>query len=610
MSQLDPLRTLSDQEVAVLTILPAGPVNLRRDVYQFVTYVETFGLTRTFRENAIPKAAARKLAKLLSYEEEAREVEEEGRGFWSDKVSHIARHLGLVSFDIKGDYQGYSSTSESYPDNHIVVNAKAWSSYLSKTPRQKEQMILDALIRETPNEFFSRSTLAGREVFDSWGSALGPASRMKLPQIRSGLLSLLAQLSPNVWYETRDVVEWIRMQAPMLILDPATRGPDDKSADRLGQWEYENKWKKKGPKSPQPEVKLEDIYVNFREFDPPNKEHGYYQREKPKQITSRTPDAFHRVEGRYFEWFLSEVPYLAGFVDLAYRSEKDHHGRDVFPPFEQLRAFRLTPWFFLVMGSDPELDRVNVTAMPNFEVLIDAPSYPDRALAALAPYTVLIGEDGPVHRVRLDRKKVVETAASNSAAPAVAEVLQELAGKPLPGNVAAELDAWTGHAGKLTFYEGMGLLELRGDAAQRQQVLDDLQGLVADDRLEGFVLIREPGPGFDRLEQRLHVPLRVLHPEMTFAREVENLRGPEPTKPREKAAPAKARPMKVQLQSEDLVGLRSSNYDLLIALWEALQKEPETCLRAGDDLLVLSATAMPKVRTALRRLSDRFDVEV
>jgi hypothetical protein len=605
MSASPDLRAMSETELKGAQIIPARPVNLRRDLYHFVRYVQAYGLTRTYRENSIPKAAARKLAKTLSYKEEAQAIEEDGAGFWSDKISHLARKLGLVSFDLEGEYAGYSSSTESYPDNHITVDTKRWKEYLQMGPRVKERAIVDALIQMTPNEFFGSGTLLSGERFDSWGSATGAASRMKLPEIRRSLLKLLAQLNSNVWFETRAFVELLHSEHPDLILDPATREPDYDSARKLREWEWDvqvaKRRRQKEP--PRPNVRCENIYTNFREFD--RSEYRDYSKRKEKKIKSGDPGGFHRVEGRYVEWFLSEVPYIAGFVDLAFRNPQDSHGRDVVPEFERLLAFRLNPWFFAVMGDDPLLERVNVTALPNFDIIIDALSYPETALAKIEPYAVLTGEDGPVLRLRLDRKKVIDASAGGARPPA--EVLAALTGNPIPTNVAAELESWCGHGEKLVFFgDQVALCELRGAP---RDVLEDLHEYLIDPGEGGFAFVRSPEKVFDRLEQKLHVPARVIHPEGRFA--AAGVFAAELPAAAQEQGPRKEPPLKVRLQSEDLVGFRSRYRPLLEALCEALRDTAATCLLSEPgDLLVVSAAALPKLRATLRGLSDRFEVEM
>lgn len=85
----------------------------------------------------------------------------------------------------------------------------------------------------------------------------------------------------------------------------------------------------------------------------------------------------------------------------------------------------------------------------------------------------------------------------------------------------------------------------------------------------------------------------------------ETERVPHATKPGRSAAAA----VKVRLESEDLVGYRVPDASLLTALRGALEEKARTCLVA-DDRLVVSAAALPELRQALRRLRERFDVDI
>jgi len=598
------LKTLSDARVERLDRFPVAGVDLRRDLYQLVRYVEERGLVRTKRGNAIPKTVARRLAKLLSYTEESKAVEEDGCGFWSDFVSYVAKVMGLVTFDTEGVYLGYSSTEPSYPDNEIKVNKKAWRTYLDKTPLKKEHALLDACCRLTKNEFFHRATLIDGERFDRFGSATGPAGAMDLPRIRRDLLQFFAtNLEPGRWYEMRDVVALLEVLQPHLILDPDTREPEAASRRRLRDWQWGHGRKKKRPAKPKSSLK--DIYTNFREYG--GGEERWDHRSK-RQITSRTADAFRRVEGRYLEYFLSEIPYICRFVELAFRPGTDRHGLDVSPELERLRAFRLTSRFFQVIGNDAELDRVKVTVLPTFEVLVEAPSYPDVILQALAPYTCEIDEDGPIHRLRLEQRKVVEAAARDPKAPSVTQVLEKLSGTPVPENVAVESSCWSKRGDKVVFYQGFGLLELDGES-ERQAVLEDVGELVADDRLDRFVLVREPERVFSRLEERLHVPIRVKHKRRAFTRCAGRLgAASEGEEPKRKKRGTRTKATPVRLKAEDLVGYRASDASLLPVLQEMLRLQTGTCVMADENLLVVSARDLPRVRAALRRLADRFEV--
>jgi hypothetical protein len=315
------------------------------------------------------------------------------------------------------------------------------------------------------------------------------------------------------------------------------------------------------------------------------------------------------VEGRYLEFFLAEVPYICRFVELAYRPPGDRHGLDVSPGFERLRAFRLTPRFFQMMRQDAELDRVKVTVLPTFEVLVEAPSYPEVTLEALSPYTKLIKEDGPVHRLRLEQRQVVEVAAQNPRASSLSELLKRLSGSPLPENVATEIAGWSGRGEKVVLYEDFGLLELGVDSKARGVVLGDLGKLLADKRLDGFALVRDPERAFARLEERHHVPIRIKHSASALASCAGRLGAASArAQPQKVERRPQARATRVSLEAEDLVGYHASDASLLPVLHELLQAEAKTCIVAGDNLLVISAKDLPRLRAALRKVSDRFEV--
>jgi hypothetical protein len=584
---------LADSAVSRLRLRLGTEINLRRDLYQFVSFVRREGLKRSHRGNRIPKGAASKLAKILSFAGERAAVEEEGAGLWSDAVSHIARQMGLVRFDVKGVYLGYQSSEPAYPDNEITVDEERLSSYLASSPVEREQAVLSALIALTPSEFFEEATLIPGARFDSFGCAVGPASRMDLPSIRRGLLELWADLPTGVWLPTSGLVDLLRTRAPKLILPPELR------EEPLPEWEL---GLKKGARR---QPRLSDLYSNFRE----RTVGGPYG--EGEELSERTPNVFTRVEGRYLQFFLQEIPFLCGFVDLALGPEPK--GKDVIPPLEPVRAVRLTPRLRQVFRGEAELSRVSVTVLPTFEVLVEAPSYPDRELEALLPFCSLDKEDGPTHLFRLEREAVLKLATSERPGPSPAKILERQSGRPLPANVAAELRGWGEHAQKLTLYEGLALVELRGQPELAAQVRAELGKLVVEDRLPGFLLVREPDRVETVLEKSLRVPIRVAHRPDRFAKTAGALGTRAEPGPEVLAAPQAARSpvRRAQLSVQDLVGYRTTEPEILPALHELLEQGGSASLLVDEGrLLLVPAADLQLVRAALRRLGTRFEVDV
>ncbi|MBI5488148.1 MAG: hypothetical protein HY905_12515 [Deltaproteobacteria bacterium] len=593
MSGPDILSPLPDEAVAPLPLRLCGTLNLRRDIYLFVDFVRREGLRRTHRGNQIPKGPAAKLAGILSWPEEAAAVKDDGYGHWSNKVSWIARTLGLVNFKIKGVYAGYSSQSESFPENDLEVVEKNFVAWLARDPMHKERAILEALVRTTGSEFFHLSTLGKGERFGCSGSGVGPASRMDLPVVRNGLLDILADLPAGVWLPVSGLIEHVRRQAPTLILHPGLRQPEPEP------------WTPYDGRKPKKAVpKLEDLYTNFCEVTARDRwgEKG--------QLGEATPDVFSRVEGRYIQFFLEEVPFLCGFIDLALPPERRAKPDDPCPPLESIRAFRLTPRLRQVVRGDPAISPIRVTVLPNFDVVVEAPSYPDRELDALAPFCLQIKEDGPTHLLRLDRKTVVSLAASRKNPLRILETLEHLTGAPPPANVAAEIQDWLGHADKLVVYEDCALIELHGPDSLAAEVRSELGTLVAGQCSPTVLLARQPERAMSVLEQRARAPVGVTHRADRFALCTGPL-GARSAPPRPESPPERLKPKKhARLTVADLVGYRSDDPELLAAFHASLKPSVPCQLLAQEGLLVVPAADLPKVRAALKRLEDRFDVDL
>jgi hypothetical protein len=593
MSGADIVSPLPDEAVARLPLRLSGQLNLRRDIYLFVDFVRREGLRRTHRGNEIPKGPAQKLAGILTWPDEADAVKKDGHGLWSDKVSRIARDLGLVSFEVKGIYAGYSSQSESFPENDITVDEKRFAAWLADDPMKKERAILDALLRTTESEFFHHATLWEGKRFGFRGCAIGPASRVDLAAVRKGLLDILADLPAGVWLPIGGLIERVRRQAPTLVLHPGLRQPEPERWMPYG----ERKQKKTTPK-------LEDLYTNFRESTVRDR-----WGEK-NQLSESTPDIFSRVEGRYIQFFLEEIPWLCGFVDLALPPERRAKPDDPVPALESIRAFRITPRLRQVVRGDPGISPARVTVLPNFDIVVEAPSYPDRELDALATFCLRIKEDGPTHLLRLDRKTVVSLAATRKNPPRILETLERLTHAPPPANVAAEIRDWLGHADKLVVYEDCALIELRGPHDLGAAVRSELGALFADECSPTFLLARKPGRAISVLEQRARVPLAVTHRADRFASCSGPLGAgaepPQPELPAERPKPKK----RVRMNVTDLVGYRCDDPDLLATIRASLKGSVACHFLEQIGVLVVPAADLPKVRVAFKHLEDRFDVDL
>jgi hypothetical protein len=160
-------------DVAPLDVATELP-DLRRDLHVFVDFVCHREVKRSHRGNALSKADAKRLAKLLSDPDAVREVDEEGSSGWIDFVDEVALRLGFIHYDTQGQYAGYTSQEPSFPDNYIEFRAKPYEQFLAAKAAKQESTLLELLVRQgqgLASEFYRQSVL-GRLMGSTIGDRL------------------------------------------------------------------------------------------------------------------------------------------------------------------------------------------------------------------------------------------------------------------------------------------------------------------------------------------------------------------------------------------------------------------------------------------------------
>ena len=177
---------LESIDVAPLDVVTALP-DLRRDIHVFVDFVRAREIKRSHRGNALGKADAKRLARLVSDPDAVREVDEEGSSAWIDFVDNVALKLGFIHYDTEGEYAGYTSQERSFPDNFIEFRAKPYEQFLAAKAAKQESTLLESLVQQgqgSTSEFYSKSWLGRLDGFNQWGSAVGVMPTLDFPAAR------------------------------------------------------------------------------------------------------------------------------------------------------------------------------------------------------------------------------------------------------------------------------------------------------------------------------------------------------------------------------------------------------------------------------------------
>ncbi len=465
--KIAPMKNIAKLEIA------DGPLDVRRDLHVFANYVRAREIKRGHRDNGLNKSDVRRLAKLVSDPEAAASVESEGYSRWVDFVDWFALQLGLVTYNTKGIYVGYTSREPCYPDNYIQFNSQVFDSLTSMTLARQETHLLKMLLESNQgsgSEFYGPLFSGRLDYFSSYGCGTGVMPTLDFTAPRRLLLDLLAGCPAGEWLSVASLIEFLKTNHRYFLIP---KNP-----------EFKNKWDKKKGR-----------YSNFHE----GKDHW----DIGAEIQASDADAFERVEGRYVERFLEGIPHLLGYVDLAF-AQKPPKG--VFPSLGYLKAFRVSER--LRRALDGTIAEPTLRVTPSFDVYVQSELYPARVLNDLAPICDLVSDDTTMV-FRLHRQKVAAACAADSKLD-VTGLLQSLSADLLPANVQRELADWSAHSDKFILYSGGALLETNATEF-------DIAPFRVENVASGIDVVRSPAKLFDQLEQQQLAPLRIEHLDKSFS---------------------------------------------------------------------------------------------
>jgi hypothetical protein len=460
--------------------------DLLRDLFTYLDYVGEYSVKRMTRTNGIPQADSNRLAKLLGIDPPQKDDWRYARQHWIDFIDDLALRLGLVNYDLKGAYRGYSSSEPSYIENFITVEKSDLGKFLKLSPAGQEKQILDTLIHAkshneyggySNNEFYETAILGELDSFGAWGAGTGIMPTLKFPEIRQFLLSALKNCPPNQWFSVESLVAYLKANHPYFLIP--------KTAPTVDKWGH-----------------AITRYGNFYE----GKEQWGHN-EKP--IPDDDPDGFERVEGRYVERFLENIPLTMRFVDVAY-SPAQYKG--ILPSRGMLKAFRVNERFLRLM--DGKESQPRLTVQPNFDVVIESDFYPAQIIQQMSALGEEVSSPNSGHSayVGIFQLKKTFVAAEQVRQPDldVIALLEKLGGRSLPPNVKVELEEWAGHADQFTLYEGFALLESVDEIPEADK-------FTVERVTPTLRLVRDYDGLFSTLEAKACAPLRIQHPTGGFA---------------------------------------------------------------------------------------------
>lgn len=550
----------------------SAPYDIRHDIHAFAYYVSGRDVKRSYRTNALPKADAKRLAKLMSHPDCLQQIEKDydNSSWWIDAVDSLARQLGFVSYDTEGKYAGYSSHSPSFRDNYIIYNEDVYEAFLVLPIIEQEKRLFSLFKNDaTLNEFFHSQLHSRLNYFSYWGMATGVMPLLDFVHIRQQLFRLLAKLDSGTWYTTASLIRHLKENDPYFLIPPKRKLP------QKDRWNRPHEMTR---------------YGNFHET-----EQGSFSHER-EPIPDDASDGFERVEGRYIERFLEGIPLTLGYVDVAY-SQQEYKG--ALPEHGVLQAFRVNGRFQQLMRNEA-LTPI-VTILPTFEIHIESPFYPIGLLYELWQFANPITED-KISILKLDKQCVKTTLATGNDIDLI-PFLQQLSNRPLPQNVAIELEEWIGQADTFTLYSNFALLE--GDSK-----LPETTPFVIESITPKLRIVRQPDKVFSALEQAERAPISITHAANRLTALPSKARTIFPKVKAVKAKPKRKTKQRITLSRETrfvLYAPTSEFYDQLraILLKQRCIFEPDQAKRS----ITYGKTAKSQVDAAIKEMRQTYIIK-
>ncbi|MCG2788110.1 MAG: hypothetical protein L6461_23735 [Anaerolineae bacterium] len=476
------LQTLNPQSLNIFS----NDRDILRDLFTYLDYVGEREVKRMTRTNDIPHTDLKRLAKLLDIEPPEKDDWMYTAPHWMNFIDNLALRLQLVSYDTKGEYRGYSSSEPSFIENYIVVNTSNLNKFSELSPARQEKHLVETLIHASPrrdydsasnNEFYQYGSFSSLDRFNGWGAATGVMPTLKFPEVRKFLLEVLKACPAGTWVSTESLIAYLKANHPYFLI-PEHHPKKDRWGKEIGR------------------------YDNFHE----SKDNHSTDR---KTVPANAPDAFERVEGRYIERFLEDIPLTMRFVEVGY-DPNPYTG--LLPTRGMLKAFCVTERFQRLMSEQEASPKV--TVQPNFDVVIESDFYPAKIIRQVAALGEQVSSPQNGHSVYVGifllKKAAVAAEQVKNPDLDVIELLKNLSGRDLPSNVQIELDEWVGHAEQFTLYDGFSLLEMADLPIEAEK-------FIAEKISPSLRLVRSPEKAFSMLETLGHVPLRIQHPAWELA---------------------------------------------------------------------------------------------
>ena len=430
-------------------------------IYKYIDYISTKSIKRGIRENILMKSDVNRLSKLMPIDKFKDVNPSLISNDYPNFLDILLYDMGFITY--KKDTEDSIYNSYGYENNYIKLKSSNYKEHIDLTLQEQEELVTNYLISNYSgknNEFAKDSPVGHLTSFNDeryYYYDYDRFRKLNFKNAREFLLQFISKLKIDCWYSIESLIYY-----------------------------------------------MEANYKNFLFPKDLRKDYKKIYEKNTRDSKNIELDGFIKVEGKYIKRFLEYIPFLMGYVDLAYRFKSSNQFT---ANYDQLLAFK--PTTKLLHYFNKSIKEAKITVQPNFEISIESEIFPAQIMSTLYSIGKVIKND-VITQIKIEKNMMLQKVAKDSSFNPI-EYLREISRAELPNNLQIELREWIKQSDSFVLYENMHLFESSSEFAS-------VKNITVDSINKNFNIIKNSNELYHLIEEDEEMPVKkVTHRDDKFS---------------------------------------------------------------------------------------------
>ena len=453
----DKIKTLDTTNLEI----KRNTADIHEYIYKYIDYISTKSIKRGIRENILMKSDVNRLSKLMPIDKFKDVNSALISNDYPNFLDILLYDMGFITY--KKDTEDSIYNSYGYEDNYIKLKSSNYKKHIALPLQAQEELVTNYLISNYSgknNEFVQDSPVGYLTSFNDeryYYYDYDRFRKLNFKNIREFLLKFISKLKIDCWYSIESLIYY-----------------------------------------------MESNHKNFLFPKELKKDYKKIYEKNTRDSKNIGLDGFIKVEGKYIKRFLEYIPFLMGYVDLAYRFKSSNQST---ANYDQLLAFKPTTKF--LHYSNKSIKEGKITVQPNFEISIESEIFPAQIMSTLYSMGKVIKNDVTT-QIKIEKNMVLQKVAKDSSFNPI-EYLREISRAELPNNLQIELQEWIKQSDSFVLYENIHLFESSSEFAS-------VKNITVDSINKNFNIIKNSNELYHLIEEDEEMPVKkVTHRDDKFS---------------------------------------------------------------------------------------------